>query len=222
MTTTTPETPWRTMLGTAYVLGPIITLASALAVLVGGRNPEPMDYGSATEGLVGIVGFTLLVPVFMHLAGGLHPVRPRLATITVVTALLGFAGGGVYQMAMRVLIRVFVDASVDRSVLQTIVDDAEAGTTTTLLAGGLGPLIPLTSIAIGVGYVRGRSDARLGWLLTVAGVLFLAGQALVIATEVTYTAALVLWTLALVPIGLELRSDPTSADIGSRAPMVHR
>lgn len=219
--TTTPQTPWRTMLGTAYVLGPLITLASALAVLVGGRNPEPMDFGSATEGLIGIVGFALLVPVFMHLAGRLHPVGPRLAKVTVVTALLGFAAGGVYQMAMRVVIRIFADAGVDQSVMQTIADDAEAGTTTTLLAAGLGPLIPLTSIAIGVGYVRGRSDVRLGWMLTVAGILFLAGQALVVATEVTYTAALVLWSLALVPIGLDLRSGPTTVDIGARTSVVH-
>jgi hypothetical protein len=148
--------------------------------------------------------------VFGHLAHGLGSRAPRLAIAALIMAVLGFAGGGVYQMTMRVMIDLFVDYGLDPSDLQTITDDAEAGSTATLLAVGLGPLVPLTSLLVGIGYLRTELDRRLGWLLALAGVLLFAGQALVIATEATYGTALVLWAVALVPIGLRMLTTQES------------
>jgi hypothetical protein len=199
------------LLGAAYVAGPLVMVGSVAAFLFGGRNPEPADWGSGVEGLLGIVGFSVLVPVFVHLAHLLGSHAPRLAVAALITAVLGFAGGGVYQMTMRVMIAGFVDHGLDTSVLQSITDDAEAGSTATLLAVGFGPLVPITSVLVGIGYVRTKLDHRLGWLLAIAGTLLFAGQALVIATEVTYGTAVVLWAVALVPIGARMITAQAAA-----------
>ena len=201
----------RQLLGAAYVAGPLVMVGSVAAFLFGGRNPEPADWGSGVEGVLGIIGFSVLVPVFVHLAHGLGGRASRLAIAALITAVLGFAGGGVYQMTMRVMIAGFVDHGLDISVLQSITDDAEAGSTATLLAVGLGPLVPVTSVLVGIGYVRTGLDRRLGWLLVTAGALLFAGQALVIATEATYGAALVLWAVALVPLGMRMLAEPADA-----------
>ena len=217
-----PPTPaWRSLLGNAYVVGSLLMVASVATFLFGGRNPEPAHWGSATEGLIGILGFTLLTPVFVHLAIGLDVDRPRWAKVTAVLALLGFAGGGVYQMTMRVIFWVFIDAGAQQAV-EKITDDLEAGTATTLLAFGLGPLIPISSAAIGIGCIRSRLDVRTGWLLTAAGTLLFIGQALTFGTEFTYTGALVLWAVALVPIGMRLRQPADDRTDHGSLPSVAR
>lgn len=196
------------LLAGAYICGPLVMLASVSAFLFGGRMPEPADYGSGVEGLIGVIGFALLVPVFMHLADGLGESMPRLATASLIVALLGFAGGGVYQMSSRVTLDLALKYGFDPDMLQRAIDDAEAGSVTTFLVIFIGPLVPISSLLVGIGYIRSRLDRRVGWLLTASGALTLTGQLLVIATEVTYTAALVLWAVALVPVGRRMWSQP--------------
>ena len=122
-------------------------------------------------------------------------------------------------MAMRVIFWVFIDAGAQQAV-EKLTEDLEAGTATTLLAFGLGPLIPISSVAIGIGYVRSRLDLRLGWMLTAAGTLLFVGQALTFGTEFTYTGALVLWAIALVPLGVSLRRPEADATDGASLPFV--
>ena len=101
------------LLGLAFILGPLLTFGAAIIWLSGiGVNPGIMAWGSYIEGLIGYFGFILLVPVFLALAYYLADYMPRFAAFVAIIALIGFAGGGVMNMALRVTIHEFVNAGV--------------------------------------------------------------------------------------------------------------
>lgn len=211
----------RRLLAMAFVGGPMLMLASAVALISGiGRSSGATGYGSPLEGLIGFFGFVVMVPVFVTLADRLGHHKPRLAAVAVVTALVGFAGGGVMQMTMRVMSGEFARLGVAETVFEQTQTDLEAGRSLLIVLIAMGPLVPITSILLGIGFLLAKRIQLQAWLLTFAGVSFLSGQLLLVATDVTYTLALFLWAVALVPMGYRaLREDgdagATSALTGS-------
>lgn len=204
------------LVAVAFVAGPLLMLASAAALLSGvGRDEGVTGYGSTLEGLIGFFGFVVLVPVFISLADLLGTHRPRLAIVAAITGLIGFAGGGVMQMTMRVMNGEFLRLGVSESVFEQAQAELEAGSSILLVLIATGPLVPLTSFLLGIGFLlTGRFRVQ-GWLLATAGVSFLSGQFFLVATDLTYTLALALWAAALIPMGVRmLREAPAGEPSG--------
>lgn len=201
------------LLGTAYVAGPLLLVTSALVLVADiGRNPGAGDYGSDVEGVVGYFGFVLMVPVFLSLAATLGQWRPRLAALAAVTALLGIAGGAVMNMTLRVASGALSDVGVTAATFDALQAEFEAGTSVMMPLLLTGPLGPLAAFLLGIGFLHARQLRPQAWLLLLGGVLLPAGQLFMVATDATYTAALVLWAVALVPMGVRMlrahRVDP--------------
>lgn len=195
----------RRLVGVAYVLGPLLLVASAMVLIADvGRNPGAGAYGSDIEGLIGYFGFVLMVPVFLSLAATLGQWRPRLAAVAAVIVLLGIAGGGVMNMTLRVATGALVDVGVTPATFDALQAEFEAGTSVMMPLLLTGPLGPLAALLLGIGLLHAGRLRPQAWLLVLGGVLLPAGQLFMVATDVTYTAALVLWALALVPMGVRM------------------
>ena len=193
------------LLGIAFLLGPLLTLIAGVVYVLGiDRNPGVMSWGSSLEGLIGFFGFILLVPVFMALANHLGYSMPKLGALTLITALIGFAGGGVMNMTLRVLVPDLMDAGVTLAMFDALAENAMNNNALSNILIMTGPLGPLTSLLIGIGFLISKQLRSTGWLLLVAGLLFVLGQGMQIAADINYPLALLLWAVALVPIGLRL------------------
>jgi hypothetical protein len=145
-----------------------------------------------------------MVPVFLSLASSLGQSRPRLAAVAAVIALVGFAGGGVMNMTLRVTGGALADVGVTGATFDALQAEFEAGTSILLPLLMTGPLAPLASLLLGIGFLLAHRLRLQAWLLILGGLLLPAGQLFLIATDATYTAALVLWAVALVPLGLRM------------------
>lgn len=110
-------------------------------------------------------------------------------------------------MTMRVMNGEFLRLGVAESVFQQAQADLESGSSVILVLIATGPLVPLTSLLLGVGFLLAGRLRPQGWLLTIAGVSFLSGQLFLIATDLTYTFALALWAAALIPMGVRMLGD---------------
>jgi len=192
-------------IGVAYVLGPTLLVISASCLLLDiGRNPGAMSWGSSTEGVIGFYGFILLVPVFLSLADYLGHCKPKLAIVVSALALVGFAGGGVFNMTIRAVIPDLMAVGMTESMTDQLQARIESGQGTLIPLVLTGPLVPISSILLGIGLLlAGRIRAR-AWLLIAAGALFMMGQLLLVWTEFMYILALAMWAVALIPIGVSL------------------
>ena len=192
------------LLGLAFILGPLLTLTAAFIWLAGiGVNPGIMQWGSSIEGLIGYFGFILLVPVFLALAYYLADYMPRFAAFISIIALIGFAGGGVMNMALRVTIYEFVNAGATEAILEQIVKNWEAGNSRGLLLIMTGPLGPISSILLGIGFLSKKIIPIPALFLLIAGLSFMAGQLLQISPSITYPFATACWAIALIPLGIK-------------------
>jgi hypothetical protein len=202
----------QTALGLAFILGPILMLAAAVTFVLG-IKVTPDGLGSVTEGVFGVYGVILFIPIYLELARRLGQTSPVFGICCAITGLLGGAGG-ILAMGDRVLNRgVLVAAGVDATLYATIV---ETMIPEVLAVGLIALLFPLTSILLGIGLLRAKTLA--GWAaiaLVLAGILFAGAQ----VTEtpfgltVLYPGACILWLAALAPLGLRylLRNDEPSA-----------
>ena len=193
------------LLGLAFIFGPLLTLAAAIIWLSGiGINPGMMAWGSYIEGLVGYFGFILLVPVFLALAYYLADYMPRFAAIIAIIALIGFAGGGVMNMALRVIIHEFVNAGATEAMFDQIVKNWEEGNSIGMILILTGPLGPLASLLLGIGFLIKKLIRITALLLLMAGILFMSGQLLQISPSITYPLATALWAIAIIPLGIKI------------------
>lgn len=191
----------------AYVAGPALMLAGALAFVAGiGINPRRDT--SWVEGILCAYGIALFVPIYLDLSARLMHSAPRLGRVTLFTGLFGATAGFGHEMA-----RPFEFA------LRT--HGMSEGTWNAFLAAPgpeflsvalLGPLFPLTSILLGVGFWRARTFPR--WIpaaLTGAGIGFPLAQALGLdwALAITYPGACVLWFAAFTGVALRDAHAPT-------------
>lgn len=187
--------------GVAFILGPLLMMASALALLAGiGVNPPPFDWSSNIEAAIGIYGIILFIPIMLELSRLLGQKSPGFGLITTVTGLFGAACGAA-AMSFRVAIHEIVVAGASPELLE-----AMAGTVTWqgLAVGLICMLMPITAILLGIGLLS--SDSIEGWqavLLIVGGVVFMVAQVAEIAVPVTNLIAHITWAAALVPLGLQ-------------------
>ena len=195
------------LLGWAFILGPLLTLLASFIWVMGvGINPGMMAWGSYIEGIVGYFGFIVMTPVFLALAYHLGRYLPRYAAIIAVIALIGFAGGGVMNMSSRVVIHDFVQVGVTEPMLAQMVNNWEEGNSLGLILILTGPFGPISSIMLGIGFLVGKVSRVKGWLLILAGIIFMSGQLFQIAPEFGYPVGNVLWLIALTPMGLKIIS----------------
>jgi hypothetical protein len=189
----------RRLLGVAFVLGPALITAAAGAFILGVKV-TPDGVGSVTEGLIGFYGMILFIPVYLELARLLGQRSPYFGIVCAVTGLLG-ASAGVVAYFDRIQRGILVAAGLDAALYQTV----RATVIPEMPATGLNALLfPLTSILLGIGFLRTHSITR--WpaiALILAGACFVGAQ----ATEtrfgltVLYPLAGLLWLGALAPIG---------------------
>ena len=202
------------LVGAAFVAGPLLLIVSAIVLLADiGRGPGSADYGSSVEGVVGFFGFLLLVPVFLTLASRLGPTHPRLAVAALVASLVGIAGGGLTNMVLRVTTGALVEVGVTAATFDALQADLEAGSTILMWLIWTGPVGPLASILIGIGLLRSGQPRPQAWLMIAAGVFLPMGQLFLIAPDVMYSLALVMWAAALVPEGVQILRDPSGRDL---------
>jgi len=160
------------------------------------------------EGYIGFYGFIMLIPVFLTMTDWLGQSMPKLAAFISVIALIGFAGGGVMQMVLRTIIAELVSVGVTAAMFEQLQANFESGQSPLILLILMGPLIPLSSLLLGIGFLLAKQLRWQAWLFVASGVLFLTGQFFVVATEITYTLAMLLWAVIFIPLGLRfLRGD---------------
>lgn len=202
----------RKLLGWAFILGPVLAAAAALIWVAGiGVNAGSMAWGSYVEGLIGYFGYILLTPVFLHLATMLGRDRPRLAAVAAVIALIGFAGGGVMNMAMRVLIHDLAVSGVPQTAFDEYTNRMMAGSVLSLALIMTGPLGPISASLLGFGFLRSGRLGWRGWALLASGLIFMTGQLFQQLPEITYVGASVLWAVILVPMGMRMLREKADA-----------
>jgi hypothetical protein len=196
-------------LGLALILGPALFFGAAI-IFVLGINVTPDGVGSVTEGVVGFYGAILFIVVYLELARLLGQKSPYFGIFCALTGLLG-AACGVFAMGDRIQRGVLVAAGVDGALYQTI----QTTEIPALLAVGLICLFfPLTSILLGIGFLRTKTiPAWAAGALILAGICFAGGQ----VTEtrfgltVLYPLAGILWLAALAPLGLRYLAGNSQA-----------
>lgn len=188
------------LLQAAYVIGPVLMLASAVTFSLG-IGLIPPGITSWVEGIIGSYGIVLFVVIYLDLAHRLSVTHPRLGALTAVTGLPGATAG----FSMEFL------RPLEYSLRQRGAGDAVWLAFTAnpgsevLSVAWLGPLFPITSVLLGLGFWRARTLPR--W---VAGCLVAAGVGFPLAQvggfdwalHITYPGACLLWCIGLSWVGL--------------------
>ena len=199
------------LLKIAFIAGPFLLLLAALTFILGiGLNPE--GNSSYVEGILGSYGLLLFVPIYLSLAAILSRTHRTLGTITTITGLAGSVCGFSHEL-FRVIEFALRQHGAGDAVWQSFYASPNAEY---LIVALLGPLFPLTSILLGVGFWRAKTfPAWVSAALVVAGI----GFPLAMVTEwgwalqMTYPLACVLWFASLSFIGVRYvgRSQDTVA-----------
>lgn len=188
------------LLKIAFIAGPFLLLLAALTFILGiGLNPE--GNSSYVEGILGAYGLLLFVPIYLSLAAMLSRTHRTLGTVTTITGLAGSVCGFSHEL-FRVIEFALRQHGAGDAVWQSFYASPNAEY---LIVALLGPLFPLTSILLGVGFWRAKTfPAWVSVALVLAGV----GFPLAMITEwgwalqLTYPLASVLWFAALTYIGV--------------------
>jgi hypothetical protein len=213
---TAPVPVHHRLLRVAFVAGPALLVASALS-FVAGVGLIPPGHTSWVEGVLGAYALALFVPIYLELSRRLATTHRKLGAVTAVTGLLGATCGFAMELA-RPLEHVLRARGAGDAVWQAFYADPGGEY---LAAALLGPLFPLTSILLGVGFLRARTLPR--WVaacLIAAGVGFPLAQVggLDWALHYTYPGATVLWLAALGWIGVRVLGAPREAPAAASAP----
>jgi hypothetical protein len=197
----------RKLLMLAYWTGPLLLLASAITFRLG-IGLIPPGKTSYVEGLLGCYGIMCLVPVYLHLSGRLSLQSPTLGAITSITGLCGSVAGVAMEYT-RVLEFTLRRHGASDTVWSAFYLDPGGEM---LMFALLGPLFPLTSLLLGIGFLRSRLLPR--WVcvaLILSGIFFPIGQVLEleIGLKVFYPLACLLWAVALPYTGSILLSGLT-------------
>jgi hypothetical protein len=144
-----------------------------------------------------------MIPPFFAMADELGKFKPRLSLVASAMVLLGFGGGAVWNMGWRVLVPDLISAGVSVSALDQLMANMEqAQASMALLVITLvGVFTWMSSVVLGVGLLSSGHMHREAVLLLVAGLLFPLGQLFQLGS-LFYFAAIALWAVALVPVGV--------------------
>lgn len=191
----TPVPSFRALTTACFVAAPLLLTAASFAFVLG-IGLIPPGITSWVEGLLGSYALMLFVPVYLDLSRRLALTHPVFGTITAVTGLAG-ATAGFGMEFLRLLEHALRARGAGDAVWQAFAADPGGPLLAVAL---LGPLFPLTSILLGVGFWRARTLPR--WVslsLVAAGIGFPLAQVGGVdwALHTTYPAACVLWLVAL-------------------------
>jgi hypothetical protein len=197
----------RRFVGASYLAAPLLMATAAfLFVADVGVDPAPFDDGSWIEGVVGVFALAAFVPVYLALAHRLSVHRPRLAGVARVTGLIGAVTGVVWE-SLRVISHAMVEVGVTPDQAEEFLDELLVYSWPLTVS----VLFPLTSVALGIGFLRGGLPRWQAMALMGGGLGFVSAQALVLAIDVTYPIGAALWVVALVPLGIDTLRQPSTA-----------
>lgn len=203
------------LVGAAFVLGGSLTAVAAVIYILGiNVNPGTMGWGSSTEGFIGFYAYLALAVAFIELSRRLGKFKPKLAAVTTVTSLVGFAGGGVMNMVYRVMIPDLAAAGMTTEMMDRVNENMMSGAMSAefLLLIFMGPLAPLSSLMIGVGFLLAGRFRWQATLLILGGVMFPLGE-LFLLGMMFYVGATILWAIVLVPMGIKMIVDERPAGL---------
>lgn len=209
----------RPLLVAAFLAGPALLCASAGSFALGLGVLPPGDT-SWIEGIFGSYALALFVPIYLELARRLGESHRVLGIVTSVTGLLG-ATAGFSLEHLRVTEHALRSHGAGSALFASMYGDPGWEFLSVAL---LGPLFPLTSVLLGIGFFRARTLPR--WVaacLVGAGIGFPLAQ--VVGWEwglrITYPLATVLWLVSMSFVGLryvrdERRNAPAEAPVQRR------
>ncbi|NUO79814.1 hypothetical protein HUU05_07035 [candidate division KSB1 bacterium] len=189
------------LLAAAFFIGPLLLLFSVGAFTLG-IGLIPPGITSYIEGMFGAYALMLFIPIYLELAGRLSRTHKILGAVTTVTGLFGAAVGASLEL-MRVIEYALRQHGAGDTVWQSFY---AAPNWEFLLVALLGPLFPLTSILLGVGFFRAKTfPAWVAAALICAGIFFPLAQVLEwdLGLKLFYPLAAVLWLAALSFVGRE-------------------
>ncbi|MCC7503719.1 MAG: hypothetical protein IT259_00400 [Saprospiraceae bacterium] len=197
------------LLRIAFVLGPFLLVLSALSFVLG-IGLIPPGITSFVEGIFGSFALILFVPVYLQLSAMLSRTHKILGSVTSVTGLAGAVVGFSMEF-MRVIEYSLRQYGAGDGVWASFYGQPNAEF---LLIALMGPLFPITSVLLGIGFWQAKSLPR--WIaacLLAAGIGFPLAQVLELewAPKVTYPMACILWLLSLSVVGLRFLSDKQPA-----------
>jgi len=193
---------YRRLLSVSFVAGPALLVASALTYALG-IGLVPPGLTSWVEGILGSYALLFFVPIYVELARRLGETHPRLGTAAIFLGLAGAVTG--FSMELhRVVEFTLRNLGAGDAVWEAFYANPGAEYLSVAL---MGPLFPLTSIVLGVGFWRARTLPR--WIaacLVAAGVGFPLAQVVGwdVALKVTYPGACALWLVALLAVRARL------------------
>jgi hypothetical protein len=186
----------RQMVRLAFIAGPILMLAASL-IFATGFGMKPGEKSNYLEGIVGCYGIVLFIPVYWELGRVLGQRKKILAGITYITGLLGPATGFTHMYTRIFEYELRLHGAGDQ-VWQSFYSNPGGELLSVAL---MGPLYPLTSLLLGIGFLITRQIKV--WMslgLILAGILFPAAMVTgdPVLLQTVYPAACALWTLVLV------------------------
>jgi len=208
--------PFGNLLRVAYVAGPALMLIGALTFAFG-VGLVPPGITSWVEGIICAYGIVMFIPIYLDLSRRLRATHRRLATVTLVTGLFGATCGFSMELA-----RVFEHALRQHGAGDALWASFYTNPGWEYLSVALtGPLFPLTSVLLGVGFLLAKTLPR--WValsLVAAGVSFPLAQVAGLdwALAVTYPGACLLWLVSLSWIALGGRGAPRGVAQSATAP----
>jgi hypothetical protein len=200
-----------TLLRSAFIVGPALLAASAISFALGITIIPPGITGYV-EGVLGSFALMLFVPIYLHLGIRLSEKKKILGGMALVAGLAGAVTG--YGME---LLRVTEYSMRLHGAGDEIWTNWYANMGMEYIGVAIfGPLFPLTSIILGIGFLITRQlPSWISIMLILAGIGFPLAQAVGIdwALKFTYPLACVFWLIALSAVGTKYFDQPKIAGI---------
>lgn len=192
------------MLKAAYIIAPSLLTLSALSFVMGITIIPPGKTGYV-EGVLGSFALMFFVPVYMHLSSLLIEKKKLVGAVAMIAGLFGSVTG--YGMEF---LRVTEYSLRLHGAGNEIWNNWYANMGMEYIGVAMfGPLFPLTSIILGVGFLRTKQlPIFVSVCLILAGIGFPLAQALEIewALMFTYPLACFLWLIALSTVAIRFES----------------
>lgn len=190
-----PSPPYRSFLSVAFFAGPILLALSMIAFTLG-VGMLPSMKASWVEGMLGSFALIFFVPIYLELARQLAATHRRTGITAMFTGLFGTVVGFGMEF-LRVLEYSLRQRGAGDAVWTAFAVDPGAEL---LVVALFGPLFPVTSIILGIGFLRAKTlPIWIAMSLVMAGIGFPLAQ--VVEWEwgfrLTYPAACLLWAVAL-------------------------